>query len=98
MPLRLKVGRTAPETVDSFIARTLGPNVPPYPGIFSRDFFPIFPPMLCLGFIAALPEASEAKTYGLALSQLLLAQYCRSTRWVRPNRSRHSSRLGTPQR
>ncbi len=33
-------GRTAAETVDAFVARTLGPNVPPYPGIFSRDFFP----------------------------------------------------------
>ncbi len=33
-------GRTVPETVDAFIARTLGPNVPPYPGVFSRDFFP----------------------------------------------------------
>ncbi|MFM9079768.1 MAG: hypothetical protein ACKOTE_06475, partial [Opitutaceae bacterium] len=36
----ITTGRTAPETVDSFIARTLGPNVPPYPGVFSRDFFP----------------------------------------------------------
>jgi outer membrane receptor protein involved in Fe transport len=33
-------GRTAPEGVDAFIARTLGPNVPPYPGVYSRDFFP----------------------------------------------------------
>lgn len=33
-------GRPAPEGVDAFIARTLGPNVPPYPGIYSRDFFP----------------------------------------------------------
>ncbi len=33
-------GRAAPEGVDAFIARTLGANVPPYPGIFSRDFFP----------------------------------------------------------
>lgn len=33
-------GRTAPEGVDAFIARTLGPNVPPYPDIYSRDFFP----------------------------------------------------------
>jgi outer membrane receptor protein involved in Fe transport len=32
-------GRTAPEGVDAFIARTLGPNVAPYPGIYSRDFF-----------------------------------------------------------
>jgi outer membrane receptor protein involved in Fe transport len=32
-------GRTAPEGVDAFIARTLGPNVPPYPGIYTRDFF-----------------------------------------------------------
>lgn len=36
----ITTGRTAPETVDSFIARSLGPNVPPYPGIYSRDFFP----------------------------------------------------------
>jgi outer membrane receptor protein involved in Fe transport len=33
-------GRTAPEGVDAFIARTLGPNVPAYPGVYSRDFFP----------------------------------------------------------
>ena len=33
-------GRTAPEGVDAFIARTLGPDVAPYPGIYSRDFFP----------------------------------------------------------
>ncbi len=33
-------GRPAPEGVDAFIARTLGPNVAPYPGIYSRDFFP----------------------------------------------------------
>lgn len=32
--------RTAPETVDAFMARTLGTNVAPYPGVFSRDFFP----------------------------------------------------------
>lgn len=32
-------GRSAPEGVDAFIARTLGPNVAPYPGIYSRDFF-----------------------------------------------------------
>jgi outer membrane receptor protein involved in Fe transport len=32
-------GRTAPETVDAFIARSLGPNVAPYPGVFSDDFF-----------------------------------------------------------
>ena len=33
-------GRAAPEGVDAFIARTLGPNVAPYPEIVSRDFFP----------------------------------------------------------
>jgi outer membrane receptor protein involved in Fe transport len=36
----INTGRTAPETVDAFIARTLGANVAPYPGIYSRDFFP----------------------------------------------------------
>ena len=36
----ITTGRAAPETVDSFIARNLGANVPPYPGVFSRDFFP----------------------------------------------------------
>gem|GEM_PF-3466203 len=36
----IATGRTAPEGVDAFIARTLGPNVAPYPGIYSRDFFP----------------------------------------------------------
>lgn len=36
----ITTGRAAPETVDSFIARTLGANVVPYPGVFSRDFFP----------------------------------------------------------
>ena len=36
----ITTGRAAPETVDSFISRTLGANVPPYPGVFSRDFFP----------------------------------------------------------
>ncbi len=33
-------GRPTPEGVDAFISRTLGPNVAPYPGIYSRDFFP----------------------------------------------------------
>lgn len=33
-------GRTVPEGVDAYIARMLGPNVPPYPIIASRDFFP----------------------------------------------------------
>ncbi len=37
--LPIATGRTAPEGVDAFIARTLGANVPPYPGIYSRDFF-----------------------------------------------------------
>lgn len=36
----INTGRAAPETVDAFIARTLGANVAPYPGIYSRDFFP----------------------------------------------------------
>jgi len=36
----IATGRATPEGVDAFIARTLGPNVPPYPGIFSTDFFP----------------------------------------------------------
>jgi outer membrane receptor protein involved in Fe transport len=36
----ITTGRAAPEGVDAFIARSLGPNVPPYPGVFSRDFFP----------------------------------------------------------
>jgi outer membrane receptor protein involved in Fe transport len=36
----ITTGRAAPETVDSFIARNLGANVAPYPGVFSRDFFP----------------------------------------------------------
>ncbi|MSU25484.1 MAG: TonB-dependent receptor [Opitutus sp.] len=36
----ITTGRTTPEGVDAFIARSLGPNVAPYPGIFSRDFFP----------------------------------------------------------
>src|SRR5688572_25860083 len=35
----IQTGRAAPETVDAFIARTLGPNVPPYPGVYSREFF-----------------------------------------------------------
>ncbi len=36
----IATGRAAPEGVDAFISRTLGPNVPPYPGVFSRDLFP----------------------------------------------------------
>ncbi len=36
----ITTGRPAPEGVDAFISRTLGPNVPPYPGIYSTDFFP----------------------------------------------------------
>ncbi len=36
----ITTGRASPETVDSFISRTLGANVAPYPGVFSRDFFP----------------------------------------------------------
>jgi outer membrane receptor protein involved in Fe transport len=36
----IATGRAAPETVDTFIARTLGANVAPYTGVFSRDFFP----------------------------------------------------------
>jgi outer membrane receptor protein involved in Fe transport len=36
----IATGRTAPETVDAFIARMLGANAAPYPGVFSRDFFP----------------------------------------------------------
>ena len=35
----ITTGRAAPEGVDAFIARTLGPNVPPYPGVYSQDFF-----------------------------------------------------------
>src|SRR5687768_14997320 len=35
----INTGRPAPEGVDAFIARTLGPNVPPYPGVYSNDFF-----------------------------------------------------------
>lgn len=38
--LPITTGRATPEGVDAFIARTLGPNVPPYPGVYSRDFFP----------------------------------------------------------
>ncbi len=36
----ITTGRAAPEGVDAFIARTLGANVAPFPGVFSRDFFP----------------------------------------------------------
>lgn len=35
----IMTGRTAPEGVDAFIARTVGPNVPPFTGIYNRDFF-----------------------------------------------------------
>jgi len=35
----ITTGRLAPEGVDAFISRTLGPNVPPFPGVYSRDFF-----------------------------------------------------------
>ncbi len=38
--LPIATGRAAPEGVDAFIARSLGANVAPYPGIYSRDFFP----------------------------------------------------------
>lgn len=33
----LATGRTTPETVDAFIARTLGPNVAPYVGVYTRE-------------------------------------------------------------
>jgi outer membrane receptor protein involved in Fe transport len=36
----IQTGRAAPEGVDAFIARTLGANVPPYPIVASREFFP----------------------------------------------------------
>ena len=36
----IMTGRAAPEGVDGFIARTLGTNVAPYPGIYSHEFFP----------------------------------------------------------
>lgn len=36
----IQTGRPAPEGVDAFIARTLGPNVAPYPIIVSRELFP----------------------------------------------------------
>jgi outer membrane receptor protein involved in Fe transport len=32
-------GRTAPEGVGEFIARAVGPDEPPYPGVFNHDFF-----------------------------------------------------------
>ena len=35
----INTGRPAPEGVDAFIARTLGADVAPYPGVYSRDFF-----------------------------------------------------------
>ena len=35
----IMTGRPAPEGVDAFISRTLGPNTPPYPGVYSREFF-----------------------------------------------------------
>ncbi len=34
----IATGRAAPEGVDAFIARTLGPNVPPFTGIYSEEF------------------------------------------------------------
>jgi outer membrane receptor protein involved in Fe transport len=36
----IQTGRAAPEGVDAFIARTLGANVAPYPGVYSQEFFP----------------------------------------------------------
>ena len=36
----IMTGRAAPEGVDAFIARTIGPNEPPYPAIYSDAFFP----------------------------------------------------------
>ncbi|MDP3069378.1 MAG: TonB-dependent receptor [Opitutaceae bacterium] len=36
----IATGRPAPEGVDAFISRTLGPNVPPFPGIYTFDVFP----------------------------------------------------------
>lgn len=35
----IQTGRAAPEGVDAFIARTLGANVPPYPGVYSFEYF-----------------------------------------------------------
>jgi len=35
----IMTGRPAPEGVDAFVSRSLGPNVVPYPGVYSRDFF-----------------------------------------------------------
>lgn len=35
----LVTGRAAPEGVDAFISRTLGPGVPAYPGVYAREFF-----------------------------------------------------------
>lgn len=35
----IATGRAAPEGVDSFISRTLGPNAVPYPGVYSREYF-----------------------------------------------------------
>jgi outer membrane receptor protein involved in Fe transport len=36
----IATGRATPETVDAFVARTLGVNAVPFPEVFSRDFFP----------------------------------------------------------
>jgi outer membrane receptor protein involved in Fe transport len=36
----IATGRATPETVDAFVARTLGANAVPFPEVFSRDFFP----------------------------------------------------------
>lgn len=35
----IMTGRATPEGVDAFISRSLGANVPPYPGIYSREYF-----------------------------------------------------------
>ncbi len=36
----IATGRVAPETVDSFISRTLGANTVPYPAVYTFDYFP----------------------------------------------------------
>ncbi|MBL9189711.1 MAG: TonB-dependent receptor [Opitutaceae bacterium] len=36
----IATGRPAPEGADAFISRTLGPNVPAFPGIYTFDVFP----------------------------------------------------------
>lgn len=35
----IMTGRAAPEGVDAFIARTLGPNVAPFTGVYNHEFF-----------------------------------------------------------